>query len=256
MNSPARRVVILGASNVVRCLPTVIETACSHWGRPLEIMAAIGHGRSYGMTTTVMGRTLPGILQCDLWHEWLGRNHLPTAALITDIGNDVLFGAGPQQIAAWVRQCLESLVERSERLVITELPLDSVSTIGPRRFLFLRSMLFPRSRLSWDEAISRGQELNGLILELAREFQATVVKPKRDWYGFDPIHIVRRRQKDAWQDILAGWSLSEPCNAIGDQRSGPWWQFARPKYRELFGIVQRCQQPAICASDGTSLSVY
>jgi len=256
MNSPERRVIILGASNVVRSLPTVIETACSVWGRPLEILAAIGHGRSYGMTTTALGRTLPGIVQCDLWPEWQGRTQLPTAALVTDIGNDLLFGASPVQIAGWVRQCLEVLVARSERLIITELPLESVAPIGPRRFLFFRSMLFPRSRLTWDEALTRGKELNDRVLALAHEFHATVVKPQTDWYGFDPIHIIGPRQSEAWRHILASWTLEECFDASRSQRHLPWWRFARPKYREIFGVVQRCQQPSMCAADGTSLSVY
>ena len=253
---PQQRVIILGASNVVRCLPTVIETASELWGRPLELMAAIGHGRSFGITTTVLGRTLPGILECELWKEWSERQQLPTASLVTDIGNDILFGVSPEQIAEWLRQCLIQLADRSQRLIITELPLESVMPIGPQRYLFLRSILFPRSRLTWDQALSRGTQLNDAVCELAREFHATLVKPKREWYGFDPIHILIQHQKGAWRHILESWS-GEHDHEIGTALvHRPGWRLARPKYRKILGIVQRCDQPARCATDGTSLSVY
>jgi hypothetical protein len=265
-NTAQHRVIILGASNVVRCLPTVIETARNTWGRPLEIMAAIGHGRSYGLTTTVLGRTLPGILQCDLWQDWQEREQLPTAALITDIGNDILFGATPSQIAAWVRECLRQIVERCDHIIMTELPLESVKPIGRQRFLLLRSVLFPRSRLTWDQGLSHGIELNDRVRELAREFDATLVKPKREWYGFDPIHIMMPQQKQAWRYILEAWSLRELSlhesslrelvSATTNHDSRPAWRLARPKYRKLLGIVQRREQPSRSAADGTTLSVY
>lgn len=253
---PQQRVVILGASNVVLGLPTVIETACGVWGRPLELMAAIGHGRSYGLTTTVLGRTLPGILQCDLWQEWQAREPLPTASLVTDIGNDILFGASPEQIAKWVRQCLTQLAQRSERLIITELPLESVTPIGPQRYLLLRSILFPRSRLTWEQALSRGHQLNEALRELAREFNAALVKPKREWYGFDPIHIMMQQQQGAWREILQSWSGDHGHFLGTSLLNRPGWRLARPKYRKILGLVQHCQQPARCATDGTSLSVY
>ncbi|MEX0819484.1 MAG: hypothetical protein WD070_07815, partial [Pirellulaceae bacterium] len=90
---PNRRVVLLGASNIARSPAIVFDSARSAWGSPLDIVAATGHGRSYGMTSCVLGRTLPGILQCGLWEALATRPLVPTAALLTDIGNDILYGA-------------------------------------------------------------------------------------------------------------------------------------------------------------------
>jgi hypothetical protein len=98
--------------------------------------------------------------------------------------------------------------------------------------------------------------LNDRVCELAAEFGATLVKPKREWYGFDPIHIMLPQQKEAWRQILDGWSGAQPAQNHSAAMSRPGWRLARPKYRKLFGIVQRCDQPAKCAADGTTLSVY
>ncbi len=109
----ARRVVLLGASNLTRGVSTVIETAAAYWGRPLEVFAALGHGRSYGAASSVMGRELPGIVQCGLWEDLRRQGAAATAALITDVGNDLLYGAPPEVIADWVQQCAERLVRHA-----------------------------------------------------------------------------------------------------------------------------------------------
>ena len=91
--SHQRRVVLLGASNLTRGLSTAVEASRLRWGRPLEMLIAAGHGRSYGLTSRVLARTLPSILACGLWDELAQRATMPTAALITDIGSDLLYGA-------------------------------------------------------------------------------------------------------------------------------------------------------------------
>ena len=151
--SPSRRVVLLGASNVARSMSTVIETAELVWGRPLDVLAACGHGRSYGRTSCVFGRSLPGILECGLWDELSRRPALPTAALVTDIGNDILYGAGVDQIAAWVEQCLTRLRGVCERIVVTELPLARIASVTPRQYDLFRALLFPGSRVTFADAL-------------------------------------------------------------------------------------------------------
>ena len=61
------RIVALGASNLVRGLPTVIATARASWGPAVEVLAALGRGRSYAGRSVFLGRALPGILDCGIW---------------------------------------------------------------------------------------------------------------------------------------------------------------------------------------------
>src|SRR5690242_2621175 len=78
---PARRVVLLGASNLTRAIATVLETALGVWGGPLDVLAALGNGRSYGLRKAWLWRELPGIAGCGLWDAWERRPPAPTAAL-------------------------------------------------------------------------------------------------------------------------------------------------------------------------------
>ena len=74
-----RRAVVLGASNVYRNLGTVVATAQATWGRPLELLIAAGHGRSYGLWNSVLGYSVPGIVHCGLWDAFAARRDVPIA---------------------------------------------------------------------------------------------------------------------------------------------------------------------------------
>ena len=106
---PPRRVILLGASNLTRGIATVIDACHRQWGQPLDCLAALGHGRSYGTRSTVLGRTLPSIQDCRLWSALDDRPAVPTAALVTDIGNDVMYEAPVDKIVEWVTRCFDQL---------------------------------------------------------------------------------------------------------------------------------------------------
>ena len=106
------RVILLGASNLARGISTIVGTAQSRLGSPLEFFIAMGHGRSYGRASRVLGRTLPGIDECGLWDALGDAVSTQTYALITDIGNDIIYGYDVEMIAAWIEIGRASCRER------------------------------------------------------------------------------------------------------------------------------------------------
>ena len=152
----ARRVVLLGASNLVRNIATVVQTACAAWGGPANVLMAAGHGRSYGRASCVFGRTLPGIVECELWQTLARQPAVPTAALVTDVGNDILYGAEESTIALWVEFCLIQLRLAGARIVMTELPLDNLRNLQAWRFRLFRTVLFPQSRFDLGRRANSG----------------------------------------------------------------------------------------------------
>jgi len=58
--------VLLGASNLAIGLDAVLRAAASRLGAPLEVLAALGRGRSYGTDSWFLVRRMPGIADCGM----------------------------------------------------------------------------------------------------------------------------------------------------------------------------------------------
>lgn len=254
---PARRVIVLGASNVTRGLSSLVGTAQRAWGTPLDIMAAIGHGRSYGVRTCVLGRALPGILECRLWDDLAQRPPAATAALVTDIGNDILYGTDVPVILRWLHSCLERLQNIADRLVITRLPLASIDCCPDWQLRLLLSLLFPGARIQPDEARDRAIELDRQLIACAGQYHAYVVQPDRQWYGWDPIHVARTKRSLAWQKYVLPWTDGRGVQLAAPSRER-WFAClrARPRHWTFLNVCRECAQPCARLSDGTTISLY
>lgn len=253
---PERRVVLLGASNLTRGISTVVETAARACGRPLDVLAALGHGRSYGMASTVLGRTLPGIVQCGLWPALAARPAAPTAALVTDIGNDLFYGAPIVQIADWIERCLDQLAQLEARTIVTRLPVCNLPRVRPWQYAIVRRALFPSCRLTLAELTERALALDERVTQLARERRCSLIEPRAEWYGFDPIHVKLRHWPHAWRELLSDWSDAEIAPA---RASFARWLYLRcraPQRVVRFGIERAHAQPSGRLDDGTLISLF
>ena len=202
---PLHRVVLLGASNLTRGISTVVRLAQMTFDGPLELLAALGHGRSYGLTSRVLIRELPAISNCGLWDVLQRGPSRPTSALSTAIGNDLFYGATVSEILAWVTSSIDRLAARDARIVMTLLPLDVADTISPWRFRLMRGMMFRNCTRELEELKAMGVELNERLGELAHRSGIHVVAQRAQWYGFDPIHIRMSQWPRAWREILRAW---------------------------------------------------
>lgn len=210
MSTRPERIVALGASNLTRGFPVVVATSRSAFGPEVEIFAALGLGRSYGMESRVLARTLPGIVHCGLWSALATRPRLPTRALVTDVGNDILYGAPPEQILGWVETALTRLAAVTDDIVVTGLPLDSIRCLSAAGFLAFRTLFFPRCRLALAPVSASAERVQEGLAESAGRYGARFVPLRPEWYGFDPIHIRLGRWGTAWEEILGAPAARPP----------------------------------------------
>ena len=236
----------------------MVETVRRTWGEPVEIMAAMGHGRSYGQDSTVLGRKISGIFPCALWQDLRDRPPLPTTALLTDVGNDLLYGVPPEVLLEWVAACLDRLEQASAQTIVTQLPLASIARLSEARFRFFRRLFFPRSNLTLADAQSLASALNAGLASFGESRKISVISMSRAWYGLDPIHIRRRACRRAWPAILAAWRAEGA--PLECRRSSLWTnaylRCLTPTEQWLFGIRRGAAQPSGRLSDGTTISLY
>lgn len=251
--------VVLGASNVARGIGTIVDVAREQLGGPLEVLAAMGHGRSYGLTTSIPFRTLPSILACGLWRALAARPALPTWTLVTDVGNDLIYGCRPEHVTRWLDQAVQRLREQSVRLLLTGLPLTSVQRVGQLRFVAFRSALFPQSTLQLGDAQRYAVDLDAAVQQLAARHGAEYLAPEAQWYGLDPIHIRVLVQRDAWRTIF--FALTQKKFSPSQRLHSPlreWLRMmmVRPQQSRVFFRAREVAQPAVVLRDGTSISFF
>ena len=248
-------VVILGASNMTRglgALRTLLGRAVP--GRPIEVLAALGMGRSYGLTSNVIGRRLPSVLECGLWRALDERPRPELLAFVTDVGNDLLYGQDVGTILAWVDECTARLHARGARLVLTSLP-PAVAEISRARFLLLRSALFPRSTLRFESLPHALPALDAGLRQVAARYGAAFVELRRDWYGFDPIHVRLRAYPDAFTEIVSAAAAVDSLPRVPVSRT--LRTFALLAERQwIFGREIRRRQPCLREAGGTTVSLY
>ena len=202
-----QRYVLLGASNLRMGLPLVLENIRNLSRGEAEVLVASGFGRSYGQWSRFLFRALPGIVDCGLWDSFNGweTGNQPVRALITDVGNDLLYGNSPEQITDWVGNCLTRLQRVASDVVITLPPLDSVKTLSRLRYGLARTLLFPKCRTPLSEMSRLAEELTQRLDELARRFGFQALELPGEWYGLDPVHYRRSQRSRAWRTALCGW---------------------------------------------------
>jgi hypothetical protein len=254
MGAPGtRRVVALGASNLTRGFQTVVATAGAEWGSGVEVLAALGHGRSYGADSRLLVRRLPGILHSGLWKQLDSLPEAPTRALITDVGNDILYGFSVDQILEWVEQAIGRLERRTRDIVLTDLPLVSIRRLSRAKFLIMRSVLVPACRLSLAAVVDSAERVNEGLERIARAHGLRHFRMKPDWYGLDPIHIRPSLWRPAWQEILGCTAAAPSARASLDALR---LYLAAPERRWLCGVEQYTPQTGTPWRGGVRIWTY
>jgi hypothetical protein len=248
-----QRVVLLGASNLTAGFHIVLRAAAELLGAPLEVHAALGRGRSYGADSHFFLRRLGGIAGCGLWPTLESGDRRPAFALVTDVGNDLPFGAAPRTILGWIEQALDRLQAVEARTVITTLPLANVLRLPAWEFELWRRVMFPFHRIERTAVLEGAQEVDQGLRRLASARGLALVEPAPDWYGRDPIHIARARRASAWREVLAAWG--PPSHGACLPRLPPTWTLA-PAQRWILGVEGRRSQPCARLEDGTTLALW
>jgi len=247
------RVVALGASNLTRGFQTVVSTVRAAWGPGVEVLGALGHGRSYGIRSSLAFRTLPSILESGLWTELESRPQMATRGLVTDVGNDILYGFSAEQTLAWVEQAVDRLRQVTHDIVLTDLPLASIRRLSSAQFLAFRSILVPSCRLSLAQVLDTAERVNEGLAELSAARGTRFFPLDPAWYGFDPIHIRPSVWRPAWQQILGAHQTSKSGTSKSE---GLRLYLMRPQRRWLFGVEQFAPQSGVALARGGRVWLY
>jgi hypothetical protein len=173
--------------------------------------------------------------------------------LITDIGNDLVYGARVAEIAAWVETCLDRLARHQAEVVLTLLPITRLRRLSSWQVRLATSVLFPGRPAPWPELLERALDLNDRLRRMGQEYGVRLVEPAAEWYGIDPIHVRRGVRREAWNCVLSHFSLGASAGPVSARIAIPLLG-AEEVY--LCGFHLRTPQPAARRADGTTVSLY
>ena len=253
---PHRRVVVLGASNVSRGLSRLVAAVESR-SPGADLFVAAGHGRGYGVNTRVAARRLPSILRSGLWRGLDRHAGEAPLALVTDVGNELLYGARAELVACWVRETVWRLADRGATIAITRLPMAGIAEVGPVRYRALRTFFVPGCRLSLATLKDAAARLDSDLQAIADDFNAHVIEQPAHWYGVDTLHVRRRHLDDLWNAACEAWGLSQAESAV--RSSVADWVKVGTKsaeVRSLAGVMRFTPQPVLRLRSGGTLSLY
>jgi hypothetical protein len=224
----------------------------------MQIFSAHGHGRSYGMWSRVLARKLPGIWGCGLWPA-LGQSAAgETFALLTDVGNDIMYEVPVERIVGWLEECLDRLASIDARTVVVGLPIENLPGLSVARYRLFRTLFMPGCSLSLSETIRRAEWLDNRLAKLANERKMKFFRPLPTWYGFDPIHIRPHWTRRAWREITAHWVVDAQANSTAriGWSTRCWLSAKFPETIEFFGKNCGSIQPCARLKCGTTIALY
>jgi hypothetical protein len=247
-------VVALGASNLTRGFGTVVSAASTVWGPDVHVIAALGHGRSYGTDSWFLARRLPGILDSGLWRHLDTASPGSTRAFITDVGNDIAYGFPPDQVLAWIDEAIHRLQRVTADITLTDLPMASIRRLSVPKYLVYRSIVLPSCRLSLDDVLERAERVNAGLEALAASRQVKFFRLSPDWYGFDPIHIRPALWQRAWRQILG---VAEHRERIASPFLERWRLYVMaPERQAFFGVERVTAQSGVRMPSGARVWLF
>lgn len=252
------RLLLLGASNLTRAFPELVDLARGALQRPLEIVCAKGYGRSFGQSSRFLAKKFPGILRCGLWDDLHIAEPRNTLALITDIGNDLAYNAPVATIASWIAETLDRLGSHHARCVLNDLPMASLRVVGRARYEALRRLLFAFCRLDRAAMLLRAEQLSERLNELAHSREMPIFSAENVWYGVDPIHPRRAYRMAIFRRMLG--ALVAESNSLTPAPSSRSQRRRLRRFRAAeetwCGFYRATEQPCAPNYDDVSIRLY
>jgi hypothetical protein len=88
--------------------------------------------------------------------------------MITDVGNDLIYGFPPETVAQWVKEVARRLAARNAKLAIVRLPLASVTRASELRYLAMRAAFSPWLKLNFAQMKEAATVLDQNLQDIAR----------------------------------------------------------------------------------------
>jgi len=206
--------IFLGASNLARSfygLKRCIRRCI--FPRPASFVHAMGPGRGYVSRGGILNAIYSPILNCGILEAVRNKKikDQSVVALITDIGNDIMYGVSSEKIINGLQYLLNSLGEFKTNIFITLIPVDLENDISELHFHIIRQIYFPKSPVKYSQASNNIKAINKFILQSSNK-KITVINDMKQFCGIDKIHYSILKSQSAWSHVVGKLTASLGTN--------------------------------------------
>lgn len=195
--------IFLGASNLARSFYGLKRciTRCL-FPRPVSFIHAMGPGRGYIGQGGILNITYPPILHCDILKAAYNRRKInqQVVVLITDIGNDIMYGVPVEEIIGGLQSLFDTLTEFKASIFITSIPVDLKRDVGGFYFRILRRIFFKNSSVEHYQASESIEVINKFIIQSLNK-NIIAINEMKQFCGIDKIHYSLFKSRSAWSHI-------------------------------------------------------
>jgi hypothetical protein len=243
---PPVLLILLGASNLSRGSFAFVKhmKACLY-PRGLEVLIASGPGRGYCVSGGLLNVNYPPIYSSDIFEVAQNKSEsgCKVVALVTDIGNDIMYEVPPEKLIETINQIFARLESMNADIFYTTLTVAFEKRVHPAWFYILRSILLPFSRVSYDEATAGIIEVNQFIGKHGSKRSHLI--PDMDRYlGFDEIHYGWLRAHQAWSHVARKILETLACNmtreiTLPEMIKSFWEELRKVVWTDMIGLKKK-----------------
>lgn len=227
--------VLLGASNLARgCFALGRHIQDNLYPRSVEVMTAAGPGRGYcvvGGLLMVRYQPIRSSLIFEAAQKKAATGHR-VIALITDIGNDIMYGVPARELIDTIQQVFIRLQAMNAEIFFTTLPKRFEGEVSPIWYYLLRTILMPGSRVSHADAISGIAEVNRFLRESACS-SIHRIAGMDSYLGLDEIHYSLCNAHRAWTHVARAMLGTLGMKTTGSVSRSQWIKSCWQGFRKL-----------------------
>ena len=195
--------IFLGASNLARSFYGLkcCITRCV-FPRPVSFIHAMGPGRGYIYQGGIFNALYPPILHSDILKAARNerKKNKQVVALITDIGNDIMYDISSEKIIGGLQYLFNILGEFETDIFITSIPVDLENDVNESLFHIIRQIYFPKSSVKYSQALNSVKAVNTFIRKSSNQ-NISVINDLKPFCGIDKIHYSIFKSQSAWSHI-------------------------------------------------------
>ncbi len=195
--------ILLGASNLGRGHDALVRFLKRHLSnRKVDLISAMGAGRGYCAFGGIFTAVYSPIASCE-WYPLAKKKvdqGFQIVCLMTDIGNDILYNKSPTEIKESIQSIIAKLKSLNSVIFYTTLPKAFENQLRNWFFVTVRSMLYPKSKVSAECVMNSVKEINK-FLETLENKNVYKISSLDSFLGWDQVHYSLFKAPGAWTAI-------------------------------------------------------